>query len=180
MASIPKSVLITGCSAGGIGAGLAEVFHEKDIMSSQQHEPPSKIPGFLAEAPNVTVLTLDVSSSESIAAAFMKVNEETDDKLDVLVNDSGKPYIMPDLDASIEEGKKVFDLNYWAVLSMIQTFAPLLIKAKGCIANNTSFNGAVPVAFFSMYMTSSLNVSTPDPRQPVRREMEDKPLTDLS
>src|ERR1700712_4742570 len=63
--------------------------------------------------------------------------------------------IMPALDVSIEEGKRLFDTNYWALLAMIQAFAPLLIKAKGCVVNNTSVSGMVPFgAFGSIYNSS--------------------------
>ncbi|KIX02150.1 uncharacterized protein Z518_08089 [Rhinocladiella mackenziei CBS 650.93] len=150
-----KSVLITGCSAGGIGGGLAEAFHEKGYHVFATARTPSKISQSLAEAPNVTVLTLDVLSSELIAAAVESVTKVTGGKLDVLVNNSGTMMVMPALDSSIEEGKRLFDTNYWAVLAMIQAFAPLLIEAKGCIVNNTSVSGVVPFgAFGSIYNSS--------------------------
>src|SRR5689334_19116704 len=114
-----KSVLITGCSAGGIGGGLAEAFHENGYYVFATARTPSKISQSLAEASNVTVLTLDVLSSESIAAAVESVTRVTGGKLDVLVNNSGRLMVMPALDTSIEEGKRLFDTNYWAVLAMI-------------------------------------------------------------
>lgn len=155
MASELKSVLITGCSAGGIGAGLAEAFHENGYYVFATARTPSKISQSLAEASNVTVLTLDVLSSESIAAAVESVTRVTGGKLDVLVNNSGRLMVMPALDTSIEEGKRLFDTNYWAVLAMIQAFAPLLIKAKGYLVNNTSVSGVVPFgAFGSIYNSS--------------------------
>lgn len=144
-----KSVLITGCSAGGIGAGLAEVFQEKGYHVFATLRNPSKIPQSLSNAANVTVLTLDVLSSESIAAAVQSVEKETGGKLDVLVNNSGGGMFVPALDTSIEEAKKLFDLNFWAPVAMLQAFAPLLIKAKGCIVNNTSANSVIPMPFLS-------------------------------
>ena len=150
-----KSVLITGCSVGGIGGGLAEAFHKKGYHVFATARTPSKISQSLAKAPNVTVLTLDVLSSESIAAAVESVTKVTGGKLDVLVNNSGSLMVMPALDVSIAEGKKLFDTNYWALLAMIQAFAPLLIKAKGYVVNNTSVSGMVPFgAFGSIYNSS--------------------------
>lgn len=180
MTPVRKTVLITGCSTGGIGAGLAEVFREKGYHVFATARTPSKIPMSLAEAPNVTVLTLDVVSSDSIAAAVQKVNEETGGKLDVLVNNSGQNVVTPGLDASIEEGKSLFDLNFWAILAMIQGFAPLLIKAKGYIVNNTSVSGVIPIQFSSMYLMCTSNVSTQSPRHPIRGKTGDESLTDLS
>ncbi len=155
MASNRRSVLITGCSAGGIGAGLAEAFHDKGYHVFATARTPSKVSPSLAKSPNVTVIALDVLSPEAIAAAVEAVTTATGGKLDVLVNNSGTLMIMPALDVSIPEAKKIFDTNYWALLAMIQAFAPLLIKAQGCVVNNTSVSGVVPFgAFGSIYNSS--------------------------
>lgn len=149
MAVSRKSVLITGCSAGGIGAGLADFFQEKGYHVFATLRNPSKISQSLSKSANVTVLTLDVLSSESIAAAVESVTKETGGRLDVLVNNSGGGIFAPALDTSIEEGKKIFDLNFWAPMAMVQAFAPLLIKAKGCLVNNASVSAIVPMALGS-------------------------------
>ncbi|PVH80471.1 short-chain dehydrogenase/reductase [Cadophora sp. DSE1049] len=160
MSSSRKSVLITGCSAGGIGAGLAEVFHEKGFHVFATLRNPSKLPGSLSKVPNVTVLTLDVLSSSSIAAAVDSVTKETGGKLDVLLNNSGVGFSAPALDTPIEEAKKTFDLNFWAPLAMLQAFAPLLIKAKGCLVNNASANYVVHMPFLSTYNASKAALAT--------------------
>lgn len=105
MAVETKSVLVTGCSDGGIGAGLAEAFSEKGYRVFATARNPSKIPRSLLQAPNVTALKLDVLSSDDIAAAVSSVTASTGGKLDVLVNNSGAIMVMPLLDMSIEEGK---------------------------------------------------------------------------
>jgi 1-acylglycerone phosphate reductase len=144
-----KSVLITGCSANGIGAGLAEIFQEKGYHVFATLRDPAKISPTLAKAENVTILNLDVLSSGSIAAAVESVKQETGGKLDVLVNNSGGVLIAPGLDVNIDEGKKLFDLNFWAPMAMLQAFAPLLIEAKGCVVNNTSANSVTPFPMMS-------------------------------
>jgi 1-acylglycerone phosphate reductase len=155
MAIGSKSVLITGCSSGGIGAGLAEAFSEKGYHVFATARNPSKVPETLSQASNVTVLQLDVLSSDEIAAAVASVKDSTGGKLDVLVNNSGALMVMPLLDMSIDDGKKLFDTNFWSLISMIQAFAPLLLASGGCIVNNTSAAGVLPFgAFGSMYNTS--------------------------
>jgi 1-acylglycerone phosphate reductase len=155
MAITRKSVLITGCSAGGIGEGLAEAFHEKGYHVFATARTVSKISGSLANASNVTVLALDVSLPESIAAAAQSVSKATDGKLDVLINNAGRVMIMPGLDVSVDEARSLFDTNYWALLIMIQTFAPMLINARGYVINNTSISGVMPFGgFISIYNSS--------------------------
>lgn len=36
------------------------------------------------------------------------------------------------------------------MLAIIQAFAPLLVKAKGCVVNNAGLSGVVPLVFLSM------------------------------
>lgn len=154
MALTRKSVLITGCTAGGIGGALAEAFLAKGYHVFATLRFPSKISQTLSGAKNVTVLALDVLSQASITAAVESVKGETGGKLDVLVNNSGAGLCVPALDSSIEEGKKLFDLNFWAPFAMLQAFAPFLIKAKGCLVNNSSCNAFLPMPLMSKYPIS--------------------------
>lgn len=149
MASRQKSVLITGCSVGGIGEGLAEVFHERGYHVFATVRNLSRASETLSNASNVTILILDVLSSESIAAAVESVSTKTGGRLDILINNSAGGWITPALDVSIEEGKKLFDLNFWAPLAMLQAFSPLLIEAKGCLVNNTSGSAYTTMPFMS-------------------------------
>ena len=77
MALEGKPVPITGCSAGRIGPALAEEFQKEGYHVFVTARKPSKIPQSIAEAPNVTILTFDVLSSASIAAAIESVSRET-------------------------------------------------------------------------------------------------------
>jgi 1-acylglycerone phosphate reductase len=161
MALTRKTVLITGCSAGGIGAALADAFYKKGYHVFATARTTSKISQSLSKSPNVTVLALDVLSSVSIAAAVKSVSAETGGKLDVLVNNSGTSMIFPALDAPIEAGKELFDLNFWAVLAMVQAFAPLLIEAKGCVVNNASVAGVMPFVYQSRSFLPSSDLFQP-------------------
>ena len=66
------------------------------------------------------------------------VAKETGGTLDMLVNNSACTDLLPCLDVSIEEAKRVYDLNVWAPWAMLQAFAPMLVKARGCVVNNAS------------------------------------------
>lgn len=67
----------------------------------------------------------------------------------MLVNNSSGVLVTPGLDASIEEGKKLFDLNFWAPMAMLQAFTPLLVEAQGCVVNNTSASAYATFGFMS-------------------------------
>jgi 1-acylglycerone phosphate reductase len=69
---VKNSVLITGCSQGGIGFSLAESFQKRGLHVFATARSISKM-AHLADLPNVTLLTLDVTSSSSIAEAVHAV-----------------------------------------------------------------------------------------------------------
>ncbi|KAJ5109442.1 hypothetical protein N7456_006117 [Penicillium angulare] len=150
----PKSCLVTGCSSGGVGAALAEAFTKKGYHVFATARSPSKVPQSLHDASNVTVLALDVASSESIAAAAEAVKSHTGGTLDVLINNAGLGLDMPGLDIPISLARKTFDVNYFAVLEMIQVFIPMLVSAQGCIVNNASIGGFMSVPFMTIYQAT--------------------------
>ncbi|KAK5056759.1 hypothetical protein LTR84_012291 [Exophiala bonariae] len=160
MAVARKTILITGCTVGGIGGGLAEVFLEKGYHVFAGLRNPSKASPTLTKSSHVTLLTLDVLRAESITSAVERVTTQTGGKLDILLNNSGGNLILPGLDVPIEKAKQMFDLNFWAPVAMIQAFAPLLIKARGTIVNNTSVNAVVPMPLMSMYNASKAALAT--------------------
>jgi NAD(P)-dependent dehydrogenase (short-subunit alcohol dehydrogenase family) len=136
-----KSVLITGCSDGGIGHALAHSFQKRGLQVFATARSLVKMSD-LEGVSNVILLQLDVTSASDIAAAVEAVKAKSHGaKLDYLVNNSGRQYYMPALDADIEEGKRLFDVNFWGALAIIQAFQSLLFKAQGTIVNIGSIVG---------------------------------------
>ena len=140
----PKTVLITGCSAGGIGSALARSFHSHEIHVFATTRTTSKM-FHLQTLPNMTLLSLDVTSSADIKAAVQVVEAKTGGTLDYLVNNSGSILFMPILDTNIDEAKKMYDINFRGALAVIQAFAPLLIAAKGTLINICSITSHLNV-----------------------------------
>jgi 1-acylglycerone phosphate reductase len=88
MASPPrKTVLITGCSAGGIGSALAEAFHAQGLRVFATARDLSKVANL--KALGMDVLNLDIEDEASLAAAVKKITATTGGTLDILVNNSG-------------------------------------------------------------------------------------------
>lgn len=145
-----KTVLITGCSPGGLGHALAEAFANEGYFVFATLRDPTK--ASLLARESIKVLPLEVTSQESIDACFNHVQAATEGRgLDVLVNNAGVGYVMPLLDTSVEESKKLFEVNVWGVLSVTQKFAPLVIVAKGTVLNISSLAGAVRMAWQGVF-----------------------------
>ncbi|KAE8153660.1 hypothetical protein BDV25DRAFT_168443 [Aspergillus avenaceus] len=147
------SVLITGCSVGGIGPALAEEFHCRGLHVFATARSREKMAP-LEKLSNATLLELDVTSPQSIAAAVEAVTAKTGGKLDYLVNNSGQNIVRPILDTSVEEAKRLFDVNFWGAASMVQAFAPLVIAAKGMIVNLASVSAWYHGPWLSYYAAS--------------------------
>lgn len=65
MSKSKKTVLITGCSDGSLGAGLAITFHDAGLKVYATARNPAKMKGL--EAIGTELLTLDVLDDASIA-----------------------------------------------------------------------------------------------------------------
>ena len=144
----PKSVLITGCSAGGIGHAFAVSFQKRGFTVFATARSANKMQD-LAALSNLHLLSLDVTSPASVAAAVKEVALKSGGKLDVLINNAGQQFVMPALDLDLDVAKELFEVNYWAPLRMIRQCSDLLIAAKGCIVNVASTAALLPVPFQS-------------------------------
>ncbi|KAK7981495.1 hypothetical protein PG988_003733 [Apiospora saccharicola] len=125
-----KTILVTGCSAGGIGAAIASALAAKNHHVFATARDPSKIPESLSALSNVSVLRLDVCEPASIREAVQTV-ADAGTELDVLVNNAGGGYAMPLLDVDIDKAKQLYDVNVWGPLRAVQAFSKLLIARRG-------------------------------------------------
>jgi NADP-dependent 3-hydroxy acid dehydrogenase YdfG len=105
-----KTVLITGCSDGGIGSALATTFHERGYHVFATARNVSKMSA-LADLQNTTLLVLDVGDSGQISAAVEAVKKETGGTLNILINNAGHNHFSPVLDIDIAAAKNVYETN---------------------------------------------------------------------
>lgn len=145
---VAKTVLITGCSTGGIGHALVLSFQRHGYTVFATARSLKKMDD-LSSLPNVHLLALDVTNPSSITTVAKEIDHRTGGKLDILVNNAGQLYIMPALDVDIDTAKALFEVNYWGPLRMVQEFSELLIKAKGCVVNVGSLAGVLSLPFQS-------------------------------
>lgn len=149
-----KSVLITGCSTGGIGHALALTFQRKGFTVFATARDISKMKG-LTSLPNTHCLALDVTSKPSIQQAVEFVAAHTSGRgLDILINNSGQQYVRPMMDIVEEEARKMFDVNFWGVFAVTQAFADMIISAKGAVVNVASISGYWYTPYMSALLTS--------------------------
>ena len=154
--SSKKSILITGCSDGGLGSALALEFHRTGnwrVFASTRN--PAKLK--VVKAADIETIIMDVSSTTSLKYAADEVSKLTGGSLNALINNAGGSYTMPAMDVDIAEGKKLFDLNVWSILETNQIFLPLLMKSDSAmIVNHCSAGAVIAASPLSCYAASKL------------------------
>ena len=81
-----KTVLITGCSEGGIGDALAQNFHKRGFRVFASARNTEKVEHL--KKMGLDIVQLDVTDEESIKKAVSTVKAATGGYLDFLVNNS--------------------------------------------------------------------------------------------
>jgi NAD(P)-dependent dehydrogenase (short-subunit alcohol dehydrogenase family) len=150
-------VLITGTSTG-IGyytaIRLAQSGHKVyATMRNPQRSP--ELQDFAKESRlPITVLTLDVTSDESVEKAFRYVFEK-EGHIDVLVNNAGIAGSGAVEETPMELFRANMETNYFGALRCIKQVLPLMRERQsGYIINVTSLAGTIASNFHSPYSAS--------------------------
>jgi len=148
-----KTVLITGCSEGGLGEALAVEFHGKGLRVLATAR---KIDAMQALTTlGIETFELDVTDSKSIDSALIRVSEMTNGKLDILVNNAGITYPFPFTDVTMDKVKELFDINLFGAMAMAQKYLPLLLaSSEARILQIGSLSGIMPTPYGAAYNAS--------------------------
>ncbi|TGO83768.1 hypothetical protein BPOR_0595g00040 [Botrytis porri] len=146
----PKTVLITGCSEGGIGDALAKTFHQQGLRVFATARNLAKIEHL--KKLGLDTFSLDVTDSTSIKEAVNAVTLKIGGKLDFLVNNSGAY-------SEVSLAQKMFDINVFALVAVTRAFSPLLISSKGTVINIGSVAGSSPGYWQGYYNASKAAVN---------------------
>jgi NAD(P)-dependent dehydrogenase (short-subunit alcohol dehydrogenase family) len=96
----------------------------------------------------ITPVTIDVTDRALVLAAAADVGARVaDGKLDALVNVAGIGTSGPVEFISQEELGRVFDVNVFGQIAVIQAFMPLILKARGRIVNISSVGAHIAIPF---------------------------------
>ncbi|MCJ1243285.1 hypothetical protein MMC30_000482 [Trapelia coarctata] len=153
MSASRKSILITGCSPGGIGHALAREFHARGLRvfpTARKAETVSD----LAEL-GMECLSLTVDDPESVEACYKEVARLVGSNgLDYLFNNAGRNYTMPALDISLPEVQLTFATNLFSIMHINATFTPLLLLSHGTYIHTGSVAAILPYVFGAVYNAS--------------------------
>ena len=149
-----RNWFITGISSG-IGKALAEVALERGdfVMGtfrnqSQVNEFNNKYNG------KGFAFLLDVTDYASIEKVVQRIEKKIS-RVDVLVNNAGIGFAGAIEESSMEEARKIFEVNFFSVLKITNEFLPLMRKQRsGHIIQISSHGGLKAFAGFGIYNAS--------------------------
>jgi NAD(P)-dependent dehydrogenase (short-subunit alcohol dehydrogenase family) len=147
------SVLVTG-SSSGIGRACVNrlAAHGWRVFAGVRSEADAEAVG--AEPGDVTTLRLDVTDEEAIAAAAVRVAEQTGGRLDALVNNAGIAVGGALETVPPAELRRILDVNVVGQIAVTQAFLPLLRAAGGRIVIVGSVGGRVAFPYAGPYHAS--------------------------
>ena len=136
-----KNIIVTGAS-GGIGNSIIQKLHEygSNILASGTKV--EKLDEIKKKYKNVKTLKFDISQSEKIEEFIENASNELGGNLDCIVNNAGITQDNLGIRMSIEEWKKVIDINLTSTFLMSKFAIKKMLKnKKGKIINITSVVG---------------------------------------
>jgi NAD(P)-dependent dehydrogenase (short-subunit alcohol dehydrogenase family) len=152
-----RAVLITGTSTG---IGRATALHLDQIgyhvFATVRKERDAASLRSQASA-RLTPLLLDVTDEVSISQAEEVVSQVVGDTgLLGLVNNAAIGFVSPLEFVPLDELRRLFEVNFFGLLAVIQKFLPLLRQAHGRIVNVSSTASSVVAPFHGPYSASKL------------------------
>ena len=144
------NILVTGATSG-IGLDAARAFLAKGhrVFAAGRNQAALRE----LEEHGAIGVTLDVTSRESIDAAFELVMERTEGQgVDVLVNNAGYATVGPIIEMDEEVLRDQFDTNVFGLVAVTKRFAtPMMTRRRGRIVNVGSVSGRVPAPMLGAY-----------------------------
>ncbi|KAI0051604.1 NAD-P-binding protein [Auriscalpium vulgare] len=148
-----KTVLITGCSAGGIGHALALEFHAHGLRVFATSRALASMQA-LNDA-GIETLALDVTDAEAVRDVCKRISVLTGGRLDILVNNAGLAYPVAVTDMDMDAVRGLFEVNLFAPMFVTQVFAPLLVASGDArVVQTGSISGILPLPFSAAYNCS--------------------------
>ncbi|KAF9040433.1 oxidoreductase [Hymenopellis radicata] len=145
-------VLVTGCSSGGIGFALCEEFakHECKVYATSRRV--ETMQGFTS--PNIRTRALDVTNDEQVNAVVQEIYR-AEGKIDIVVNNAGRPAFGPLIDQTLDSIKHTYDTNVFSVVRVCKAVIPIMAKKhSGLIINTGSIGGETPTPWHGAYSSS--------------------------
>ena len=153
-----KNVIVTGAS-GGIGGSIIKKFYDcgSNILASGTRV--EKLEELKSKFKNLKILKFDISQSDKIEDFIENASNELGGNLDCIVNNAGITKDNLSIRMSVEDWKKVIDVNLTSTFLMSKFAIKKMLKNKsGKIINITSIVGHTGNVGQSNYTASKAGI----------------------
>ena len=165
---IQEIVIITGASSG-IGAATARELARRgfDVLAGvRRYQDADAIRG-----PGIEPLIIDITNPDHIRALATRVHEDQQGRaVRALVNNAGIGVNAPVEVFAIDEWRRLFEVNFFGHIAVIQTLLPALIRNKGRVVNISSVGGKIAMATYGPYAGTKFALEAVS--DALRREVE--------
>ena len=156
------TVLITGASQG-IGKATALLFAQKgyDVIGAARRSDrlEALAQDIRAQGQTALMIPADVTDFEQVNVLVEKALDAYG-KIDVLVNNAGICMTAPIAETTLQDWRKIIDVNLWGYVYPIHALLPHFLERKaGAIINVGSFGGKMPLPNMTAYCTSKYAVT---------------------
>jgi len=152
-----KVALVTGAT-GGLGQAISELFHAEGATVHLADIDPERGESLAARlGDRARFVQLDVTDEDAWSAAVATVSQ-AGEQLTILVNCAGAALRRPLVDTSVEEFRRLIDLNLIGTFLGVRAAGRHLVGG-GSVVNISSLNGVLPTAGLGAYVASKAGVS---------------------
>ncbi len=165
---IQEIVIVTGASSG-IGVATARElagrgFHV--LAGVRRDQDADAIRGS-----NLEPVILDITNPDHVQALILRLQQDPKGRLiRALVNNAGIGINAPVEIFAMEEWRRLFEINLFGHVAMIQALLPALLRSKGRVVNISSVGGKVAMATYGPYAATKFALEAMS--DALRREVE--------
>jgi len=155
-----KRVLITG-GAGGIGLETGRAFLKEgcEVILTDINEQGLREAAQRLASDKVHTFVNDVTKFDEVEALGRRIQSEIG-FVDILVNNAGIGASGEIKDMTIEEWKRLIDINIWGVIHFVKVFMPPMVERRsGHIVNLSSGQAFFPVPTWGAYAATKFFVA---------------------
>lgn len=155
-----KICIVTG-GTSGIGLAISTALLERGSVVYVVGIPEGSVNAArdeLSEHANARFGVVDVTRYEQVQEIVDRAVEENG-RLDYMFNNAGMGGTVPFELITLDDWKKIIDLNLWGVIYGVHAAFPLMLKqGSGHIVNTASIAGLVPPPYQAVYCTTKYAV----------------------
>lgn len=150
------TIIITGASMG-IGRALALEWAARGatlVLSARGRDALAAVGREVETAGGRAIVEAGDVTEEAHRIKLIARAETEGGGVDVLVNNAGRGFYAPSLAIDIDEMRRLFELNVFAPLRLVQLAAPHLQRARGTVVMMSSIAGVVAAPRYGAYAAS--------------------------